>query len=617
MGAAPRQPRIESRIWRAVRERVFSIITDIAATPRGCPVARTLVALLLFASSLGGLTLVSFADQYANGGIAWGPLSLPPGSPQVNHTDVNPLGINTFFEKEVDPDKLEQSVEMIEEGGFRWVRQGFSWNDIEISGKGDFLDTRNPGAPVDAWAKYDRLVDACVSHGLQIIARLDSPPLWARILGDDVAQFHKGPPARNEDYGDFVEAVVSRYKGKIKYFQIWNEPNLYGEWGGHPVSPKEYTALLKEAYTRAKKANPEAVILSAALAPTAENSVANLNDLLFLEGMYREGAAPYFDILSTMLYGLGQPPTERRTDLKRLNFSRPVLLRHVMEQFGDTETPIWISEYAWMSLPPGWEEDCQRPDRDPPCGTNIWGKSVDEQTQARWEVEGYERAQREWPWMGVMMVWYFREPDPHPEQPANHFAIVRPDFTPRPAYNALKEYSTRFPAEGTQAATRPTIEKPLWNALGFPLLYLLFSMASVVSAGFGASSLGRWAGAALDRPKGRYSETARETARNGAVVVGMAMLVGFYYASSSLPLMLLCLALWSLLAFLKPSTALAAVAFSIPFFWLPKTLGQQRFPIAETLLVLTFGAILARRVVPLLPMLPGLLYQLGTLRRRS
>ncbi|HUP27121.1 MAG TPA: O-antigen ligase family protein, partial [Chloroflexia bacterium] len=57
------------------------------------------------------------------------------------------------------------------------------------------------------------------------------------------------------------------------------------------------------------------------------------------------------------------------------------------------------------------------------------------------------------------------------------------------------------------------------------------------------------------------------------------------------------LGLWGVLAFLKPSTGLAAIAFSIPFFWYPKVLGQQHFPLAETLLVLVFGGVLARRLL--------------------
>ena len=32
------------------------------------------------------------------------------------------------------------------------------------------------------------------------------------------------------DYGDFVAALAARYKGRIKHYQIWNEPNTVLEW---------------------------------------------------------------------------------------------------------------------------------------------------------------------------------------------------------------------------------------------------------------------------------------------------------------------------------------------------------------------------------------------------
>lgn len=560
------------------------------------PVARCVAALVLFAASLGGLTLTAYGDQLENGGVSYN----APAEP-VPYTAVNPLGVNTFLEKEVDPANVVRSLDMIRDGGFKWIRQGFAWNDIEISAKGNYTDTRNPGNIRLSWDKYDFIVNEAVSHNINIIARLDSPPVWARSPGDDVEAFRKGPPAHNEDYADFVRAVVARYKGKIKYFQIWNEPNLYGEWGGFQPDPAAYTQLLKAAYEAVKSVDPQAVVISAALAPTAGEGLKATNDVLFLEGMYRAGAAPYFDILSTMLYGLGQPPDERRTDLDRLNFSRPILLHQVMERNGDARKAIWISEYAWLSLPPDWEAGCAqiaakiaRHEEDPSnaCGGNIWGRSVDEETQARWEVEGYERVQREWPWMGVMSVWYFREPAPNPKEPANFFAIVRPDFTPRPAYYALKEYSATL-----NPAQRPTAQKPLWNALGFPFLYAVFGLLTLASAGWGAGSMGRWAGAALNMPRGRYRETARELARNGSVVVGMALLAGLYYMAGSVPLMLVALGLWGMLAFLKPSTGLAAVAFAVPFYWQPKVIGPNRFPIAETLLLLVFGAVVARHTV--------------------
>ncbi|MEA2575831.1 MAG: polysaccharide biosynthesis protein PslG, partial [Chloroflexia bacterium] len=550
------------------------------------PVARCLIALALFAASLGGLSLTAYSDQLENGGIAY---ERPPQP--IPFTEVNPMGANTFLEKEADPENVLRTLDMVQAGGFKWIRQVFPWNDIEISGKGNFTDTRHPEQVRSSWEKYDFIVDEAAKRDINIIARLDSPPWWARFPGDDLEKYQKGPPAKDSDYADFARAVAARYKGKVKYFQVWNEPNLEGEWGGYAIDPEWYTRLLKAAYVAIKEANPDAVVISAALAPTTENSLRNLNDVLFLEGMYQAGAKPYFDIFSTMLYGLGQPPDERRVDLKRLSFSRPILLHEVMERHADGNKAIWISEYNWVSLPPGWEaEKAAAPDKDK-WGTNIWGGSVDEQTQAQWLVDGYERVRREWPWMGVMNVWFFRDPTADPRQPAAWFSIVRTDFTPRPAYTALQEYSV------TRSAERSPAQKPPWNAIGFPFLYGVFGLLGLASAAWGLSNLGRWAGAALNVPRGRYRETAQEVARNGVVVVVMALLVGLYYGFQSVPLALLVLAGWGLLAFIKPSTGLAAVAFTIPFLWQPKQLGSNKLPLAETLLLVTFGAVIARHAV--------------------
>ncbi len=98
--------------------------------------------------------------------------------------------------------------------------------------------------------------------------------------------------------------MAERYKGRIRFYQIWNEPNIYPEWGNQPVDAAAYTRLLCLAYQRIKAVDPEAVILSGALAPTdqlgtltAENGN-NLMDTLFLQQMYDAGAQGCFDIVA-------------------------------------------------------------------------------------------------------------------------------------------------------------------------------------------------------------------------------------------------------------------------------------------------------------------------------
>lgn len=360
------------------------------------------------------------------------PLETEPYLP-IAHTSQNPYGVNTFLEQEVEEAKIRRSLQMIRDAGFRWIRQQFPWEDIEIHRKGDFEDRRTQ-PPKSAWEKYDRIVELAQEYDLEIIARLDNPPAWSRAQGNEIGTF--APPDDLNDFGDFVYAVVSRYRGRIKYYQIWNEPNIYPEWGEQPVDPIAYTQLLKVGYTRAKEADPEAVIISAGLAPTTEMGPKNLSDLVFLQEMYDAGAKGYFDIMSVQGYGLWTGPDDRRTDPSRTNFSRPRLIREIMVRNGDEDKPIWASEVGWNALPEGFPA---RP---------VYGR-VSEELQAQYTVRAYERAQEEWPWMGVISYWFFkRADDREKDQPFYYFRLVEPDFTPHPVYWALKELATSQPVVG-------------------------------------------------------------------------------------------------------------------------------------------------------------------------
>lgn len=391
--------------------------------------------LLLHVGALGGLALAvvasSIAQPYFTRGVAtgndWHPILWTAG---------NPMAVNTFLNEEPDPQVVEQSLDMIRDGGFGMIRQLFGWFEIEPE-PGVFVDAQGNST----WAKYDRIVDAAAERGIQILARLEKPPAWA-LAGRPNPEI-EGPPDDLNDYGAFVEQVVERYRGRVQFVQIWNEPNLEGEWGGGPIDPPGYVELLKVGYEAAKRADPAVVVVMAGLAPTDQLGPSNLSDLLFLQQMYDAGAADYFDIAAAMVYGYGYSPYDRRVDFKRNNFSRPIRSREIMVRNGDADTPLWAVEYGWVSLPEDWDG------HDSP-----WGTPVSEQKQAEYLVDGYLRAQREWPWMGRMAVWSFRFPrgPDAPDQvgnPTQGFAIVQNDFTPRPAYLALQRAAGVIQADGT------------------------------------------------------------------------------------------------------------------------------------------------------------------------
>ncbi|MBC8445920.1 MAG: hypothetical protein H8D74_01840, partial [Chloroflexi bacterium] len=102
------------------------------------------------------------------------------------HAGLNPFGINVFLEQEVEEWKREKSLQMVADAGFHWIRQGFTWEDIEIHGQGDFVDRRNDPAGIDAWAKYDHIVSLADQYDLEIIARLSNPPAWTRALTNTI-----------------------------------------------------------------------------------------------------------------------------------------------------------------------------------------------------------------------------------------------------------------------------------------------------------------------------------------------------------------------------------------------------------------------------------------------
>ncbi len=78
----------------------------------------------------------------------------------IDHTYENPYGVNVFLQEEVEPAKRERIVQMVSEAGFKWIRQQFPWEDIEIHGRGDFEDRRNVdvNGVISAWDKYDQIV---------------------------------------------------------------------------------------------------------------------------------------------------------------------------------------------------------------------------------------------------------------------------------------------------------------------------------------------------------------------------------------------------------------------------------------------------------------------------
>ena len=362
------------------------------------------------------------------------PVELAPAAVR-DYANVNPFGVNTFLEQEAEAAKRVLAVQMAAAAGYHWLRQEFPWEDIEIHGKGDFEDRRHEPYR-SAWEKYDQIVDTAETNGMELIVRLSNPPGWTRAQGEgenNVDTF--APPDDVQDFADFVSAVVSRYRGRIKYYQIWNEPNIYPEWGSAHIDPEAYVALLKVGAEAARAADPQVVIIAGALASTINLQPADpppgnsLNDMLFLQRMYDAGAAPYFDIMAMQGYGLYSGPTDDRMHPRVINFCRHKFIRDLMVKNGDADKPIWIAEMNWNAAPDEVEPRYGR---------------VSLEQQASYLPLAYQRIVDEWPWIGVANTWYLKRATDLWEQnrqPEAYFRLLAPDFTPQPVFESMRNFT--------------------------------------------------------------------------------------------------------------------------------------------------------------------------------
>lgn len=376
-------------------------------------------------------------------------------TPRVPHavplSEVQPYGVNTFLHKEVDSWKKNTTVAMARDMGAAWIKQQFPWAEIEyrLDPERPFWDVKNNQ---NAWTKFDNIASLAGQNGLRIIARIDSTPAWARPEGSSP----KAPPSpeRMADFGNFIFEFVRRYRGSVSAIQVWNEPNLHAEWDtGRPVNPAEYAEMLKVAYTRAKEANPDIIVLAAPLATNNEHLAydGNLNELDYMQGLYDAGASGYFDAMAANAYGTTYPP-EDEPSREKLNFRRVELLHDVMARNGDADKSVWFNEYGWNASPPDMPESELR-----------WGRVTPEQ-QADYTVRGIEYAREHWPWAGVFTIWYLRQVGDIPRSKSEYyFGLVDGDFLRTKAYLLVTERANtvdKVAAPGEWGPLSPPVQAP-------------------------------------------------------------------------------------------------------------------------------------------------------------
>lgn len=201
---------------------------------------------------------------------------------------------------------------------------GVTWPDIQ------------PNRNEWHFERLDMYVSLAQQHGTGILLPLGGSPPWASARPRLASNYYPGftaEPANMDDWRAFVRVIVSRYKGRIQAYEIWNEPNLQDFWSG---TTDQMIDLTKEASQIIRKLDPHALVVSPAA--TADYGVP------WLEEFLQKGGGQYVDVIGFHFYV--NPHTLEPEDML------PVIqhVRQTLAENGAANKPIWNTETGW--LPP-------------------------------------------------------------------------------------------------------------------------------------------------------------------------------------------------------------------------------------------------------------------------
>ncbi|MDR2138105.1 MAG: cellulase family glycosylhydrolase [Tannerella sp.] len=225
-----------------------------------------------------------------------------------------PFGVSMHLDGGEEYSHMPENFRMLREAGIRWVRTDFSWSGMEgPQGKWhfDFLD---------------RVVEEAEKQGLQILA-----PLLYNVPWANPAYAH--PDA----WLKYVEKAVTRYKDRVKHWEIWNEPNLYPRFWDRREDAANYALLLEATAKKIREIDPDAVIVHAGLAgiPTA-----------YIEKSFAAGSGRSFDKFAVHPYRAPMDTWEA-TD----RFCEDIReLRALMAKYGIEQKGIWFTEMGLTTM---------------------------------------------------------------------------------------------------------------------------------------------------------------------------------------------------------------------------------------------------------------------------
>ncbi len=176
----------------------------------------------------------------------------------------------------------------------------------------------------------DEIVDIAQQKKVSVLYTLGFPPTWASARPTEAPDYQPGSAAepRNlDEWRDFVQTIATRYKGRISYWELWNEPNLKHFYTG---TPQQLVAAAKVAYETLKKVDPANVVIS----PSATSSHGDT----WLDAYLAAGGGDYADAIGYHFYTTPEGPEDQVPMIQKI--------RAVMQKYRVSKA-LWDTEVGW------------------------------------------------------------------------------------------------------------------------------------------------------------------------------------------------------------------------------------------------------------------------------
>ncbi len=201
-----------------------------------------------------------------------------------------------------------------------WDATDVSWDNINIA-----ANTYN-WSGLDAWMRY------VSGHNVDILYTFGRTPKWASSKPSAHTGFGPGqcaPPVNLSDWDKFVRAIVNHAAGRIKYWELWNEPQERAMYCG--TIPQMVT-MAQHAYNIIKAADPASRVI------TPATLYDNGAGPAWLDAYLAGGGANYADAVSFHGY-LNAPVEEHLAVISRY--------QAVARKYNLESKPLWNTESDW------------------------------------------------------------------------------------------------------------------------------------------------------------------------------------------------------------------------------------------------------------------------------